>query len=179
MINIDGIYNALIEYWASPAFPNWSAAQFVSEVNSRGIATSAETTLYLTHFGEVAVSLAMLDAADWTTLQSRVQAVGLERAVSASRLIHQALRRLGAFRIAELQDQLASFTETIATNTTMLANAATGRAQILAQFPSSQVRNDTVAVLDAGTQMITASLARAERRKAEIEAELEQLGVEL
>jgi hypothetical protein len=105
MINLDGIFNALVEQWTD--FPNVSQAQFAAGVESRGIATEDEANLYVGHFISIAVDLSVLDVETWDGLQARVQSVGIERASRAGLIIHSKVRERAAFRIDQLEAEIA------------------------------------------------------------------------
>jgi hypothetical protein len=175
MVDLTGIYNALLEQWEK--FPSISQNQFVNGVESRGIATASDANLYVVHFIQAAVDLALLnEPADWDSLQARVSGVGLERATRASLSIHQRVSDLAEHRIARLEVVIAAFDEAIAELDRLKPNAVLGRAQIESHFPASELRDDTIAVLNRGIGSIDATRPSLIRRRDAFAEELAALG---
>jgi hypothetical protein len=176
VIDLTGIYNALVEQWSQ--HPNITQQQFVNGVESREIATADQANLYVQHFTQTAVDLMMLDVADWDSLQARVQSVGIDTAARAGTNIHAAVVKLADFRIDALQGQLAEQDAAIAENEAVTVDAVSGREEIFVRFPASDTRDRTVFVLNVGIQQMTGSRQRAQRQRQRLVDELAALGIE-
>jgi len=173
MIDLDGIFGALVEQWDTT--PSATRSQFTGAVESRGIATQVEAELYVSHFLARAVELALLDTGDWINLQGRVQAVGLERATEAGRKIHNDLRERAPFRIDRLTVLVAAHDTAILELDRLKANAEIGRTEIESRFPPNGLRDDTLAVLGRGINQIDGSRPVLVRRRAKFADELATL----
>jgi hypothetical protein len=175
VIDLTGIYNALIEQWDK--FPNVSRSQFTNGVESRGIATAVEADAYVGHFILAARSLAVLDGDDWDALQTRVQALGLEVAVRAGRKIHAEVLEYVDYKVERLQLQLDGANGLISEADRKLTNGAIGRDWIDANAPGGpQLRADMLDLLDVGIAAETGKRTALLRIKAELEERITKLG---
>ena len=174
MIDLTGIYNGLLEQWDQ--FPSISRAQFTNGIESRGIATAAEADAYVESFAQAALDLALLDVADWDTLQARVAAVGLVRAISASRNIHERVLTFPAYRINLLEVEIAAIDARVEIETRLQTNGTQGRAWLVANGPSGSLKDDTLTVIDRGLGNVGAVIELGDREKTKRLEEIARLG---
>lgn len=171
MINFDGIFNALIQQWEQA--PSMTRVNFCAQVETQGIATAEDANLYVTNFLSMAQSLALIDDTTWATLQARVAEVGLERAVTAGRIVHERVIELADARVDRLQGNIDALQAEIDEATRVRENALSAKPIIESQFPASQVREDTLVCIDRGATILQGLIDSAnlhiERYQAEID----------
>ncbi len=148
--------------------PGGTRAQFISAVVARDHATAAEAGRFADAFVESLVSLTMLDTgADFDAMMARRRQLPMEQVARAARSAFVELRQSASYSAAEAQVRVDWAEARLAELYQQSVNAGAGEATILETFPPSQVRDDTLEVIERGRQSLAAEVEGLKRYRKE------------
>ena len=174
MIDLDGIYNALLEAFRD--FPNLNRAKFTSDVVSRGIATAGEVDTFLDNFLAVGYANATLSAADFDVMMALARSVGLTRATNGAAVIYQEMKKLVVIQIVLLESEREETAGHLATQEADKATAEFARDWIAANaLGTAEQLTITVNTMNLGIQQREAGIAALTRDVAALDARIQRL----
>lgn len=172
---LEQLYNDLLVVFEK--YPNATRKQFIDNVVALGHATAGEAGAFVDAFVNAAIEMMLLPVgSDWGILMEKIRsATSVEQVIRVSKNIVERIRERPEFRLASLQQQLLGTDEQIAEIDALRVGGLKGKNYILINFPESELRNQTIEVLEMGIQQLVGSLACWNQQRQTILDGIDQL----